>query len=268
MDVNVILELLDDSQVQEKIKSIIIGNKNDSKRFVSNQNSTSNVEVDNDFLVRENQILKKECEEMQGFIKKLKALLLGKDNEITDNISKIEILESKIDSLQHLAKEKELEIVRLNSEVKSVNDLLATSENKHKRTDEKLEWYRENFSEDIKVQEVYSEFSEQTKSSLSGIFKDTSPKGLISCGIQDKNIGNLWDYAKNEVVNGTNPDMAGVVKLFDLLFSRFIIAYPMYEIQPVKLGDEFDTQQHVRHNSSCNMSGYNRCCTVAWLFKY
>ena len=108
MDVNVILELLDDSQVQEKIKSIIIGNKNDSKRFVSNQNGTSNVEVDNDCLVRENQILKKESEEMQGFIKKLKALLLGKDNEITDNISKIEILESKIDSLQHLAKEKEL----------------------------------------------------------------------------------------------------------------------------------------------------------------
>ncbi|GAB3530064.1 hypothetical protein [Photobacterium alginatilyticum] len=254
MDVNFILELLDDLRVQEKIK-LIVDNKIDNDSFVSNLTVASEQKIDNGDLFRDNQTLKIKNEEMQGLIDELKGRILVQKNEISDNISKVCVFESKVDSLQCLVKEKELEVARLNDEIRTVKDLLDTSDNNQKRTEEKLEWYRKNFSDDIKIQEVYNEFSEQTKSSLSGVFKDTSPKGLISCGIQEKNIGNLWDYAKNEVVNGINPDIDGILKLFELLFSRFIIAYPAYKIQSVQSGDEFDTQQHIKHNSSTNMSG-------------
>ncbi len=64
---------------------------------------------------------------------------------------------------------------------------------------------------------------------------------LIACGIQDKNISNLWDYVKSEVVNGTNPDKERIIRLF--------------ELQQVEVGDKFDTQAHIKHNSSENMSG-------------
>ena len=254
MDVNVILELLDDLRVQEKIK-LIVDNKIDNDSFVSNLTVASEQKIDNGDLLRDNQTLKIKNEEMQGLIDELKGRILVQKNEILDNISKVCVFESKVDSLQCLVKEKELEVARLNDEIRTVKDLLDTSDNNQKRTEEKLEWYRKNFSDDIKIREVYNELSEQTKSSLSGVFKDTSPKGLISCGIQEKNIGNLWDYAKNEVVNGINPDIDGILKLFELLFSRFIIAYPAYKIQSVQSGDEFDTQQHIKHNSSTNMSG-------------
>jgi len=105
------------------------------------------------------------------------------------------------------------------------------------------------------VQEIYSHLSEETRGSLGGIFKNTTLSGLIACGIQEKNIGNLWDYAKNEVVNDTNPDVTHIIQLFNMLFSRFTLAFPMYKSQPVTIGDDFDTQLHIKHSSSNNASG-------------
>ncbi|OOF11041.1 hypothetical protein BZG82_05350, partial [Salinivibrio sp. PR5] len=64
-----------------------------------------------------------------------------------------------------------------------------------------------------------------------------------------------WDYIKNEVVKGDNADIDRVIKMFDALFERFILAYPMFAFQEVTKGIEFDTQQHIKHNTSKNTSG-------------
>lgn len=120
---------------------------------------------------------------------------------------------------------------------------------------QKLEFYRDNFRDDLQALELYDRLSEQTRHSLSGIFKDTSVQGVIACGIQEKNISNLWDYAKSETVNGNNDDIANVISLFNLLFKRFVLAYPMFSLQDVNPGDSFNTQSHIKHSSSVNTSG-------------
>ena len=56
-------------------------------------------------------------------------------------------------------------------------------------------------------------------------------------------------------MNGTNPDQERIIRLFELLFGRYILAYPMFALQPIAAGDKFDTQSHIKHNSSINMSG-------------
>lgn len=255
MDVELLLELLDDSKVVSKIKSMLTENKMDVDFPLANNDDTSDVSVDMSNLIEENKLLKKERSEMLGFIGKLKGLLFGKDDERLGNSVELEKLAQRVNELNQLVGSLQEDNEKLIEETKLVNDSLSSSEKKLEKVEAELDLYRLDFSEDIKLQKLYIELSDKTKSSLSGIFKDTSAKGLIACGIQEKNIGNLWDYAKNEVVNGTNSDISGIVKLFNLLFSRFIIAYPMYETQSVESGDEFDTQKHIRHNSSNNMNG-------------
>ncbi|MEJ8677966.1 hypothetical protein P0C22_05225 [Plesiomonas shigelloides] len=128
-------------------------------------------------------------------------------------------------------------------------------EGENHKQNTKIAFYQNNFSTELRVFECYNKLSGLTKQSLDGIFKDTSIQGLMACGIQEKNISNLWDYTKNEIVNNSNQDIVHIINLFELLFERFILAYPMFTLQIVSVGDTFDTHSHIKHNSSINTSG-------------
>ena len=143
----------------------------------------------------------------------------------------------------------------INSQYQNLKNEFDSLKQDHEEQEIKIGFYRESFEEDLRIKELYEGLSSQTKLSTEGIFKDTSIKGLIACGIQEKNISNLWDYVKSEVVNGNNPDQNSIIRLFELLFNRFKLAYPMFELQSVQVGDKFDTQAHIKHNMSVNMSG-------------
>ena len=171
-------------------------------------------------------------------------------------------LKKQISSLESRISEKENNVAALKREVASAQ---ATREQADKKLQEQLQInhdmeqrlnrYRDYFEDDLRIQNAYVDFSDSTKSSLSGIFKDTSIKGLIACGIQEGNISNLWDYVKNEVVHGNNPDESHLVALFEMLFSRFALAYPMYQLEASLEGKEFDNQEHIKHQSSSASSG-------------
>ena len=242
-----LLKLLDEPAVQIKIKSLVCDTSSVDNFPLENRESLASNKKNSDF-EQENKELKKVNNEMAEFIKRLKDNIFGKDKELSDNSSRIQNLDLQVTKLKRLVESKEAEIKSAIQKVEYLQGQLVTS-------DKKVNWYREHFSEDIKVQEIYSNLSEATKGSLSGIFKSTTTNGLIACGIQEKNIGNLWEYAKNEVVNGINPDILTITKLFEILFARFTLAFPMYEIQSVSSGDDFDTQLHIKHNSSRNVSG-------------
>ena len=79
--------------------------------------------------------------------------------------------------------------------------------------------------------------------------------GFIACGIQERNISNLWEYLKNEVIEDKNKDIPNLILIFDFLFSRYLLAHPIYERQQVNLGCVFDSQHHIKHSSSKNVSG-------------
>ena len=230
MNVDKLISLLDEPKVQEKIKSLFPNtNRIESLSVEEKEGGELGQRISD--LELENKNIKKE-----------------KDEELSNSSSKIQSLTLQVEKSNQLTATKESEVESLTKGYKELKGLLDTA-------NEKVNWYREHFSEDIKVQDIYSDLSEETKGSLSGIFKNTTLNGLIACGIQEKNIGNLWDYAKNEVVNNTNPDVTHIPLLFNKLFSRFTLAFPMYESQSVVVGDDFDTQLHIKHSSSHNASG-------------
>lgn len=185
---------------------------------------------------------------MKKLIEKLKSLLgLEKEANEEANVT-VERLSTQVDEKAQVIHElKSTQEPLLEHKKRLESDVVALNQ--------KLEFYRENFSDDLQVSELYGRLSGQTRHSLSGIFKDISVQGLVACGIQEKNISNLWDYAKSETVNGNNGDIANVISLFNLLFKRFKLAYPMFSLQDVNPGDSFDTQAHIKHSSSINTSG-------------
>lgn len=270
MSVDEFIKMLDDPAVKERLRKILVDDtvskvplSPSGSDFAQNEANDKLKAEHDEFQYESDELnqrinkLTEEKDEMEELIRRLKVLFFGVDNqatqsEVVDEAEKIQVNE-----------------VKSRNEVEALRNTLTVAQSKIEKSNEdalrfqaeldaanyKLQWYRDNFSEDIKVDAIYKDLSEATKSSLSGIFKSTTPSGLIACGIQDKNIGNLWEYAKNEVVNGKNPDVTKINEIFEILFARFTLAFPMYEIQQVKLGDDFDTQSHIKHNTSRNASG-------------
>ncbi|ENM3814707.1 hypothetical protein [Vibrio paracholerae] len=257
-----LLKLLDDDQIQAKLCLII-----NSKPIATNQESlsetscdcSSNIEslasqefntMQVQFDASEQRIrqLVSENQQLNQLIEKIKHLLgfsQDADLDLPDTISQ----------LQQQLQAKEVEINQLNQVVDTQKAQLQERKQDSSKRDEKLVWYQTHFEDDLTIFNLYQELSEQTRTSLNGIFKDRSIQGIVACGIQEKNISNFWDYAKSEVINGTNPDLGKINRLFELLFKRFKLAYPMFALQAVKVGDNFDTQLHIKHNSSVKMSG-------------
>lgn len=128
--------------------------------------------------------------------------------------------------------------------------------------------YKDNFSEELLIFDKFNNLSKQTSSSLSNIFKDDLLAGFMACGVQEKNINNLWEYIKNEDIENKNTDLPALKQIFGFLFTRYLIAYPMYEKQQVAVGDAFDSQQHIKHSSSQNVSGeIQRVSFYGWINK-
>ncbi|GHW65519.1 hypothetical protein [Vibrio cholerae] len=257
-----LLKLLDDDQIQAKLCLII-----NSKPIATNQGSlsetscdcSSNIEslasqefntMQVQFDASEQRIrqLVSENQQLNQLIEKIKHLLgfsQDADLDLPDTISQ----------LQQQLQAKEVEINQLNQVVDTQKAQLQERKQDSSKRDEKLVWYQTHFEDDLTIFNLYQELSEQTRTSLNGIFKDCSIQGIVACGIQEKNISNFWDYAKSEVINGTNPDLGKINRLFELLFKRFNLAYPMFSLQSVSIGDSFDTQLHIKHNSSVNNTG-------------
>ena len=183
-------------------------------------------------------------------------------NAIDSLTAKINHLESRLAQEGSIAAKLKQEVIiahegvnQAEQRVQQANAQLTEQQNVNQELEKRLAGYRESFEDDLRIHNAYLDFSAETKSSLAGIFKDTSTKGLIACGIQEANIGNLWDYAKNEVIHGGNPDEQKLLTFFELLFKRFALAYPAYRLETELVGSEFDHQAHIKHQSSAASSG-------------
>ena len=200
--------------------------------------------------------------------------LLGKSKtgSLTSNNAGCESCQKKQDTIDTLKKELEGLVSRLDKEKRAavlaqencdqsqkqnkiLSEKLDEQKNANKDLHKRLLAYRDNFEDDLRIHAVYHDLSDTTKNSLSGIFKDTSIQGLIACGIQDGNISNLWDYIKNEVIHGNNPDEDNLVMIFQMFFKRFSMSYPMYQLELSLVGQEFNNQKHIKHQSSLTSSG-------------
>ena len=112
------------------------------------------------------------------------------------------------------------------------------------------------FKKNTNAYERVKKLSTSTKKSLENIIKEDSLASFIASGVQSRNIENLWDYINNELKEGQNVDTKELIEIFYFLFANFAKANgDIYKLQAISIGDEFDPQLHLRHNSSKGVSG-------------
>ncbi len=188
-----------------------------------------------------NRDLKKELKQMKKMWQEIKERLGFSEQEnkaLTQTVEELTISNSH------------LEITQLEDNKK--HQILT---NQLKNVEKEVERYHHLFKQDIAAFQLFEGLSTQTHQSIEGIFSDRSITGFIACGIQERNINSLWDYIKNEMMENTNSDIPALKSIFSFLFSRYALAYPIYELQPVDLEEAFDAQKHIKHSSSNNVSG-------------
>ena len=183
-----------------------------------------------------------------GIMDKLKAMLVKWFNVDSDS----SFLKDEVNNLKNeLAHTKE-KLEKLEKEKKNLTDNI----NLYAEQVEKSKKELENLKKDAKAYENFKNLSASTKKSLENIIKEDSLASFIASGVQPRNIENLWDYINNELREGKNADTKELIDIFYFLFVNFTKANgDIYELQSINVGEEFDTQLHLRHNSSQGASG-------------
>ncbi|MBR8645900.1 hypothetical protein KEH51_23760 [[Brevibacterium] frigoritolerans] len=84
-----------------------------------------------------------------------------------------------------------------------------------------LQKRRADYREAEELYEAVQQLSETTKSSLKGIFKGGSVQEFIVCGVQYENISSLWDFIKNEIMEGREQEREILLALFLYFFQEY-----------------------------------------------
>lgn len=183
-----------------------------------------------------------------GIMDKLKAMLAKWFNVDSDS----SFLKDEIKNLKDELARTKTEREQLEKDKKKLTDNINLYAEQVEQSKKELE----NLKKDAKAYEDFKNLSAPTKKSLENILKEDSLASFIASGVQSRNIENLWDYINNELREGQNPEIKGLTEIFYFLFANFTKANgDIYELQSVSLGDEFDPQLHLRHNSSQGVSG-------------
>ena len=190
-----------------------------------------------------------------GFIEALMVSL--QDERVIEKIKAIAEAgsSSQMGEYKELLREKENEIARLQQEVESKKEEISEYQIKITHLNEKMEAYynelqkrRADYREAEKLYEAVQQLSETTKSSLKGIFKGGSVQEFIVCGVQYENISSLWDFIKNEIMEGREQEREILLALFLYFFQEYGKTYdtPLYKIQQVKMNEVFREDLYIR----------------------
>lgn len=183
-----------------------------------------------------------------GIMDKLKAMLVKWFNVDSDS----SFLKDEIKNLKDELARAKTEQEQLEKEKKKLTDNINLYVEQVEQSKKELE----NLKKDAKAYENFKNLSASTKKSLENIIKEDSLASFIASGVQPRNIENLWDYINNELREGKNADTKELIDIFYFLFVNFTKANgDIYELQSINVGEEFDTQLHLRHNSSQGASG-------------
>lgn len=220
-----LLKVLEDEEVKSAIIEIIKENVSEKEKEIKK--------------------LKSECREKENQIETLKNHLQKKDKEI-------EMLKKLVEKFKNLFNSEKEKKASLLNELEIKNRETQELEKKIENLKKEKEFYENNFKEELEVYEIYKSLSDETKESLSGIFRDNSLKGFLACGVQDRNISNFYEYVKNEIIEEKNQDIKKLIKLFNFFLDRYLLAFPIYKKQNVKIGDEFDPQLHINLSNAAS----------------
>lgn len=128
------------------------------------------------------------------------------------------------------------------------NEIETVKKEKILPLEKKLDFYREQFENQMRVYMLYKELSPRAIKSLENIFKGDSIDTFIACGIQEDNINSLWYYIKNEIIEERSEDIENLKFIFEYFFNLYIVPNDYCTSQDVKIGDRFDTGIHLAHS--------------------
>jgi tetratricopeptide (TPR) repeat protein len=152
-------------------------------------------------------------------------------------------------------REKEKEIAKLQQEIESKKEEISECQIMIHQLNEKMESYfnelqkrRADYREAEELYEAVQQLSETTKNSLKGIFKGDSVQEFIVCGVQYENISSLWDFIKNEIMEGREQERGILRALFQYFFQEYSKTYdtPLYKLQEVKMNEVFREDLYIR----------------------
>ena len=156
---------------------------------------------------------------------------------------------------KELLKEKEKEIARLQQEIESKKEEINEYQIKVHALNQKVDSYfnelqkrRADYREAEELYEAVQQLSETTRNSLKGIFKGETVQEFIVCGVQYENISSLWDFIKNEIMEGREQERGTLLALFQYFFQEYSKTYdtPLYKTQEVNINDVFREDQYIR----------------------
>ncbi|SIS08098.1 hypothetical protein SAMN05878482_11253 [Peribacillus simplex] len=156
---------------------------------------------------------------------------------------------------KELLREKEKEIAKLQQEIESKKEEISEYRIMIDLLNEKMESYfnelqkrRADYREAEELFEAVQQLSETTKNSLKGIFKGGSVQEFIVCGVQYENISSLWDFIKNEIMEGREQERVILLDLFQYFFQQYSKTYdtPLYNLQEVKMNEVFREDLYIR----------------------
>lgn len=195
----------------------------------------------------------KEMEEDVNLLKKLSEGFRGLLKNTEEDKQKLEIksnhLEKEVDKYTNENNELKENNYSLKEKKDGYKHKLSINEDENRKLKEKLNGYEGQFADMIEVHKKYLNLSSRTKESLSGIFKDESLMGFVACGIQESNIESLWDYIKDEIKEEKYEGVNELKEIFEYLFNLYQLSNPKYGWQEIKIGTNFDTEDHIRHSS-------------------
>ncbi|WHY57071.1 hypothetical protein [Peribacillus simplex] len=156
---------------------------------------------------------------------------------------------------KELLREKEKEIAKLQQEIESKKEEISEYRIMIDLLNEKMDSYfnelqkrRADYREAEELFEAVQQLSETTKNSLKGIFKGGSVQEFIVCGVQYENISSLWDFIKNEIMEGREQERVILLALFQYFFQQYSKTYdtPLYNLQEVKMNEVFREDLYIR----------------------
>lgn len=197
-------------------------------------------------------------ESYENFINMVKELVvqITEEDEINlgegeqENMKKLlEIIRNIFFIKDKTLAEKSREISEIEKENKNLhNEIESVKKESILPLQKKLNFYREQFENQIKVYTLYKSLSPRAIKSLENIFKGDSIDTFIACGIQEDNINSLWYYIKNEIIEERDEDIDSLKIIFEYFFNLYIVPNDYYISQDVKIGDRFDTSTHIAHS--------------------
>ena len=143
------------------------------------------------------------------------------------------------------------------SELAETTRKLTLTENNREEYKSKYFQFKGIFQRQTKTFYLYQGLSETSRDALSGIFKGTSFENFLACGVQPGNIDAVWEFARSVAISGNMTDL----EILEKIIAYFVSLYngtndsDVLAFQPVKVGDLFDVDMHIRTPDS-KAAGY------------